>query len=477
MASLHELSEPLYHGTLKNLQENPQKPLESLQGNILSGHGRDRSVHIFLRFKDGKRTDVKCWIKELAEAGRITSAQRQLDETEQYRRYGIRDHLFMSFFLSAEGYEHLYPEQKGKLRFDDEAFLRGMKAAQHRLNDPPKAAWEKEYQNEIHAIVLLAHDYETSLQQAADRLRDDVKTHAEICAVEYGKVMWNRQHYPQEYAVEHFGYVDSRSQPLFFQSDIERERLERDGTNVWDPGAGPDLVLVQDPYGRKGYDSGSYLVFRKLEQYVRAFKEYEQQFAQALGLTGEDVKRAGALVMGRFEDGTPVVLEPTPGRYAPVPNNFTYDNDPDGGRCPLQAHIRKVNPRQQGIPRIVRRGITYGEREKEPQDNPSLEELPLGGVGLLFMCYQRNIAQQFEVLQYLYANDPRFPGEQEPGIDPIIGQLGGNGVGQLKWPAQWNDPREKHKPFDFHSFVTLKGGEYFFAPSIHFLKNIEKEIS
>ena len=32
--------------------------------------------------------------------------------------------------------------------------------------------------------------------------------------------------------------------------------------------------------------------------------------------------------------------------------------------------------RAAGVPRIVRRGITYGKREKEPQDNPSLEELP-----------------------------------------------------------------------------------------------------
>ena len=68
-------------------------------------------------------------------------------------------------------------------------------------------------------------------------------------------------------------------------------------------------------------------------------------------------------------------------------------------------------------------------------------------------------------------------GEQEPGIDPVIGQPGGNGVGQQKWPAQWDDPREKHKPFDFHGFVTLKGGEYFFAPSIYFLRNIEKAIN
>jgi Dyp-type peroxidase family len=474
MASLHELTEPIYHGTLKALQEDPQKPLENLQGNILRGHGRDRSVHIFLRFNTGQETAVKKWIKELAE--RITSAQRQLDEAEQYRRDKTPGGLFMSFLLSAKGYESLYPKQKGKLRFGDEAFLCGMKAAQHRLNDPPKKDWETGYQYDIHAMVLLADDDENRLRQTQNELCSAVVTYAEICVVEHGRVMWNRQNYPHVYPVEHFGYVDGLSQPLFFQRDIERERLESDGTNVWDPSAGLDLVLVQDPYGRNGCDSGSYLVFRKLEQHVRAFKEYEQQFAQALDLTEEDAKRVGALVMGRFEDGTPVALKDTPDGAVPVPNNFTYKGDPDGRKCPLQAHIRKVNPRQPGTPLIARRGITYGKRDKEPQDNPNLEELPVDGVGLLFMCYQRNIAQQFEVLQYLYANDPRFPGKQEPGIDPIIGQPGGNGAGQLKWPARWNDPREQHRPFDFHSFVTLKGGEYFFAPSIHFLQHIDQEI-
>src|SRR5262249_34317381 len=154
----------------------------------------DRSIHIFLRFKDGQRTGVKRWIKELAEAGRITSAQRQLVETEQYRRDKTPGRLFMNFFLSAKGYEYLYPAQKGKLRFDDEAFLCGMKAAQHRLNDLPKEAWEEGYQHDIHAMVLFADDDEPHLQQEANKLCDEVKTRTEteICTVECGRVMWNR---------------------------------------------------------------------------------------------------------------------------------------------------------------------------------------------------------------------------------------------------------------------------------------------
>jgi Dyp-type peroxidase family len=427
-------------------------------------------VHIFLHFSDGQKNNIKHWISGIAE--RITSAQQQLEEAELYRRYKQPGRVFMSFFLSAKGYEYLHPISRARRHFDDEAFLHGMRAAQHRLNDPPQDTWEPGYQRDIHAMVLLADDDEALLLQEASKLRESMRTHAEVCTVEYGKAMWKGGEYP----VEHFGFVDSRSQPLFFQRDVERERQQGDGTNVWDPGAGPDLVLVPDPYGRDEYDSGSYLVFRKLEQHVRAYKEHEQKLAKVLGLPAKDVNRAGALVMGRFEDGTPIALQAAPGRSASVPNNFTYDDDPDGRKCPLQAHIRKVNPRTKGVPRIVRRGITYGDRVREPQYHPGVEETPSAGVGLLFMCYQRNIAQQFEVLQYLWANDPRLPRERQPGIDPIIGQMGGNGVGQQKWPAQWNDPPEKHRAFDFHGFVTLKGGEYFFAPSIYFLKNLAKDV-
>jgi hypothetical protein len=86
------------------------------------------------------------------------------------------------------------------------------------------------------------------------------------------------------------------------------------------------------------------------------------------------------------------------------------------------------------------------------------------------MCYQNNIRDNFEVLQSEWANDPYHPAGQSPGVDPIIGQR--TGAGLQKWPVRRYDARKKHKSFDFYGFVTLKGGEYFFAPSIHFLKNI-----
>src|SRR6266568_3821280 len=260
MENLHELEKPIHEDKLKELRE----PLVSLQGNILQGHRCERSVHIFLKFKTdkGMQDAVKQWIVELAE--RLTSAQQQLDKTEP--------RPFMSFFLSASGYKYLDPGfPKSKAGFDDKAFLYSMKAAQWRLNDPPQENWDPGYRGVIDAMVLLADTNKDFLQQEKNKLCDSFQAHADLCAIECGKVMRipdpsnpNRR----GYRVEHFGFVDGRSQPLFFQRDIE---LEGDGTNHWNPGVGPDWVLVRDPYGRE-CDSGSYLVFRKLEQHVRDFK-------------------------------------------------------------------------------------------------------------------------------------------------------------------------------------------------------------
>jgi Dyp-type peroxidase family len=456
MTSLHELARPISQDELKKLLDDPRKPLASLQGNILKSHGREQSACMFLRFKAGKMDDVKNWIRKFSE--RVTSAQQQFYDAAQHRQSSGPGPLFINFFLSAKGYEHLFPNIRIGTRFNDKAFLYGMRAAQHRLNDPPRGRMEQGFQHTIDGMVLLAHAEESSLRQAEDSLAKAIQAHTEICVVEHGRMMRNAQNKP----TEHFGFVDSSSQPLFFEKDVEQETQTHQASD-WNPGAGPNIVLVADPFGRRECDCGSYLVFRKLEQNVRGFKTRERQLANALGLVGADAKRAGALVMGRFDDGTPLALHSVGGH---PDNNFTYADDPDGGKCPIQAHIRKINPRQAETPRIVRRGITYGERAKEPKDNPSDDEWPSEGVGLLFMCYQRSIVQQFEVLQYLWANDPRLPWEHRPGIDPVIGQPLGNSVGQHKWPAQWNDPREKHKPFNFHGYVTFKGGEYFFAPSI-----------
>lgn len=454
--------------------------LMNLQGNILKGHGRDHTIHLFLKFRATPKalSKAKQWIKKFAKE-RVTSAKKQFAEMEDFRNFKIIGGLFANFFLTYKGYEIL-----GLCSPQDPKFVAGMQASQADLADPNPAEWEEEYKGEIHASILLAHDDESELNREARIVLHEVREFADVVAGERGKAMRNEN----DQTVEHFGYADGRSQPLFLTDDIEDEQKKEPGAFAYDPSAPLGLVLVRDKNGAGDMSFGSYLVFRKLEQNVRGFKKAEAELAGKLGLKGRDKERAGALAVGRFEDGTPVVLQKKEGLSDPIPNNFDYRDDLEGHRCPLHAHIRKTNPRGETVDpkataekrkrqiaeershRIARRGITYGERRKEPKDEPKMEDLPTKDVGLLFMCFQSDIANQFEFMQGQANNEEPL---QKTGIDPVIGQSGGQAQAQ-SWPTTWGGRGKR--PFSFASFVTLKGGEYFFAPSISALAKVNQAL-
>ncbi|HEY9728289.1 MAG TPA: peroxidase [Chroococcales cyanobacterium] len=485
---------------LKATQIDPHGPeyqrmLKNLQGNILKGHGREHSVHIFLKFTADTKA-VRKWIESFAQKY-VTSAEQQLRDTENYKKTKKPGGLFGNFFLSAKGYEALgFTKQEIQSAFVEEdvlfgdkvdvKFTKGMAAAQSELKDPSVASWEQGYRVPIDAVILLADENEQVLHREATAIIQDKKLPATVVAVEYGAALRNEK----GDGIEHFGYVDGRSQPLFLNSDIAAEN-NKDGIDQWNPSAPLELALAPDPFGQEDDCLGSYVVFRKLEQNVRGFKQRERQLAQALGLTEEDAERAGAMVVGRFEDGTPVVLQPNEGLDSPVPNNFTYNSDTQGSKCPFHAHIRKMNPRGD-IPnffgrteqdkqqlreeelshRIVRRGIPFGKQVVDPGDDSTINQLPTGGVGLLFMCFQSNIARQFGFLQKSWANNVNFV-QPATGVDPVIGhKLPGEPPSPQQWPQQWGQPNKT--AFDFGQFVTMKGGEFFFAPSIPFLRQLKK---
>ncbi|MGL5197310.1 MAG: Dyp-type peroxidase, partial [Chroococcales cyanobacterium] len=68
-------------------------------------------------------------------------------------------------------------------------------------------------------------------------------------------------------------------------------------------------------------------------------------------------------------------------------------------------------------------------------------------------------------MQASWSNQKNFP-QYNVGPDPLTGQPGGT----QKWPKKWGE--SETEDYDFQLRVTLKGGEYFFAPSMSFLKNI-----
>jgi len=125
--------------------------------------------------------------------------------------------------------------------------------------------------------------------------------------------------------------------------------------------------------------------------------------------------------------------------------------------------------------RILRRGNPYGPL-REGHSNKVMQGKPKDTIdrGLLFICFQRDLDQQFEFIQTNWANENKFP-RGDPiapdghGVDAIIGKVSGERFGNLLQP----DGTFKRIPSTggFNEWVTTTGGEYFFSPSLHALQN------
>jgi Dyp-type peroxidase family len=447
--------------------------LKSLQGNILKGHGRDNVTLLFLRFKSDAGAAARAFLRTVA-TEHLNSALTELKQAKDFKESGKSGDVHVSIALTAACYPLL---GVAEAKTPSDAAFRARMSTRSDLQDPPVAKWEAPLKGALHAVVLIADD----LKARVDDVRAQIEAAlvaskaGKVVAREDGQAMRNKN----GDGIEHFGYVDGRSQPLLLVEDIKKEKANG-GIDQWDPSFGIGRALVRDPAVTSASAFGSYLVFRKLEQNVRGFKTAEKKLAAKLGLSGEDEELAGALVVGRFEDGTPVVLQNHDGVH-PVPNNFTVDGDPDATRCPFAGHIRKTNPRGDSVKLgatleaerrhlMPRRGIPFGMRATHPNDpvldgNPAL--YPTKGVGLLFMAFNADIEEQFEFTQESWVNSPGFAGNT--GIDGVIGN-GKNPAGMQKWPKTWGQAASGPTiGFDFSGFVTMKGGEYFFAPSIPFL--------
>lgn len=427
--------------------------LANTPANIIKGHGRNYTWCIFLKFDKDHRQAIYDWIREYL-LFQLVSAEKQLEDCKKYKQDSFEGGMIVSFFLTTFGFKKLGIDETHQP--GDFAFRSGMKSRGAKLNDTNPAEWEAPYQENIDAMILLAdnsveklNDKENEIIQSL--LKNEV---GQLISTEVGKVLRK-----DGLSIEHFGYADGISQPPFFRlnGDINEDYLK--------------MAFVQEPH----YQNGSYMVYRKLEQNVKLFNQEINKIAKKLG---NDPEFVGAQAIGRFKNGMPIVL----GENG-LANNFSYtepNNDIDGFKCPFHAHTRKANPRDGGYEnkRITRRGVTYGYRKADLSDQPET------GVGLLFMCFQRSIVDQFEAIQMGCNNQKDHPRQllingngikKWPGIDPIIGQLSSDDrkVSQ-KWYKEWKRP-PANGPLQYHlkKVVTLKGGAYFFAPPISLLQKIE----
>ena len=175
--------------------------------------------------------------------------------------------------------------------------------------------------------------------------------------------------------------------------------------------------------------------------------------------------------MGRWRTtGAPLVLSPDKddrelGFDNQRNNHFDYEKmDPHGYACPMGAHIRRMNVRDNRVSRImnrrliIRRGGTFGPHL--PDDAP--EDGANRGIAIFGGC--ADIARQFEFLIGIWANDPEFMELNER--DPFAGSFHG--------PVEMTIPKRpiKKKVKGLNAFTTVTGGAYFFMPGIKALKYI-----
>jgi deferrochelatase/peroxidase EfeB len=444
--------------------------LDGIQGNILKPHARDHALHLLVRF-GGDQAACRRWIVEFSRT-HLTSAQTQRQQTANFKAQGDGG-TFANLALSASGYRAL-----GIAAIpSDPRFSPGMKnSADLGSTDPPPATWEGPFRGDLHALVILADQNPDRLSTVAAAVIASLGPLADLVQQERGDAITRDDPRSGPLNLIHFGYADGISQPLTILQDIETQ-IARRGRAKWDPAAPLRLLLGADPTG--GW--GSYLVFRKLEQNVDGFLKAEAALADQLGLAGAARKRAEAMIVGRYRDGYPAIAAPAEPDASPG-NDFSFDDDRFGAVCPYQAHIRKTNPRgdlasagagRPPIPRgterdfrIGRRGIPYGSGDYMTTGAPP----PKDGVGLLFMCVASNL-NNFEI-QQAGSDSGDFP-TVGIGVDATIGR------DPSAAPQTWIVPTDGTSTatvgevkFSIANFVTLRGGEYFFLPSMGFFRTL-----
>jgi Dyp-type peroxidase family len=280
----------------------------------------------------------------------------------------------------------------------------------------------------------------------------------------------------------HLGFVDGIGEPDIegsgvadiFQADPDRHG---DLPGFGDPVRAGEFLLgyvnelggttpmpQPDVLGR----NGTYVAFRQLHVHVAAFRRY----LRANASSAEEEELLAAKMIGRWRSGAPLMLAPEhddpalatdPGRV----NDFTYrTQDPHGLRCPIGAHIRRMNPRdsladtivEPRLHRALRRGATYGPPLPDGVlDDDGAER------GIVFIFMGTDLARQFEFIKSQWANDGDFAGLGSER-DPLIGANDGTGVFTI--PRHPVRRRLRAVP----RFTTTRGGEYLFLPGLRALR-------
>jgi len=259
-----------------------------------------------------------------------------------------------------------------------------------------------------------------------------------------------------------------------------------------DPGG--ILAALENPYHAGGGwrdfgRHGSFVVYRKLQQHVAAFWNAIRQ--ETVRRRGVDDERymiwLASKMVGRWPSGAPLVHAPHGDDPTQATNDaFEYGDDPDGLACPIGAHIRRTNPRDDLKPypaeqsrhmteahRLLRRARVFGP----PPFDPALLRTGRAATlsieddgqprGIHFFCVNASIRSQFEFVQQTWCNNPGFGG-LSANKDPIVGDHARAG----EPPTRMIIPEAAAciHTASLPRFVTVRGGAYLFMPSLSALR-------
>jgi Dyp-type peroxidase family len=441
--------------------------LSDIQGNILRGY-RSFPHARFLFFAIDSPTAGRRFIEKLLSL--VTPAQ-----------WPVRPKSAANVGLSFEGLRALGLDAGCLASFPRE-FQQGMKGRNFELGDVDHSApdfWDEPWKSHSVHLVLTVYgessaDLEAHCANILARVPPGVR---ELSPAQEAGWLWVNG---KPTRMEHFGFVDGISNP-----DIAGVPDGGPGEDIGNPdenggfsqvAAGEFIIGLPGEGGEMApmpapdllARNCTYLVLRKLQQDVMAFDTYVSKHQNRI-----DPALLAAKMMGRWPNGSPLSKHPLePGQSAD--NEFSYADDPDGGRCPRGAHIRRAYPRDSlnfggrivRRRRIIRRGIPYGQYwdrkdcagAKQPR-------------GIMFLAFNASIERQFEFIQGQWLNYGDEFG-QGNDMDPITGSQKSNGGGNM---VIQGDPQVGRKPFvasGIPRFVATKGGDYFFVPSLTGLRLI-----
>jgi Dyp-type peroxidase family len=494
-----------FPGIGEAISQEKRKILGQIPGNTAKSHGRPFVTWLFLRFQAAvpaaaRRKLLATFIKTCGEKKWHTSLLEQLEQWKRYdeekRRLGLKrlpdDHPlatrdFGTVMLTGRTLDVLDPAKEKYVNLNAPSFWTGMPAKRYELGDIEKAAHLGEdddpwkgygFEEEFDLALLLARNTRATCDELVKRVTTEAARQQLDVAHREDGFRWQPAG-PDTPTREPFGFVDGLSNLLFLKEDIAKQKKQ--GGKKWNPEAKWDRLLFlpgknETSADVRALEGGSFVVLRKLEQNVKAFYEWEARQPAPNG----DIPDAGSQLIGRARDGRPLV-DPEAGGEK---NEFNYEADLAGAKCPFFAHIRKANPRSSSMRQpgsfgtlqhgaspatqttnekkrlFVRRGTMYAPRSEYSSELRPGKTAPAtreNGVGLLFTGYMSEL-EQFEFMHSAWLMNPRFPTENQVGWDPLAAQT---------WLT---DPA----PID--CFVTPRGGGYFFAPPIPWIAHIAKEI-